>query len=256
MAQSTQQGWNPVVALVIGCVTCLTCIVQPAQAQSAGDGFLFQEPIGSLTLRGGYSRATAGGDLFSDITNRLTLGRGDFNGPTVGADLAIRVAPQLDVVLGSSYTSTSAASEFRHLVDQNNAAITQTTSLKRVPVMASVLAYLTPRGRSVGRYAWVPARFVPYVGAGGGAVWYRFQQQGDFVDSNTNAVFSDDLASSQWSPAAQAFAGIDYSVSPHVALTGEGKYLFARGTLNQRFSNFDSIDLSGLSATLGIKLRL
>ncbi|MGI9090290.1 MAG: outer membrane protein [Gemmatimonadaceae bacterium] len=266
MARNTQQVWHAAVnraahrragrlAAVAGAL--LTgCITRPVQAQGSGDGFLFQEPAGSIALRGGFARATAGGDLFSDITRRLTLGRGDFSGPTVGADLAIRVAPRLDVVLGSSYASTSTSSEFRDLVDQNDAAITQTTSLKRVPVMASVRAYLTPRGRSVGQYAWVPARFAPYVGAGGGAVWYKFRQQGDFVDYQTNAVFPDDITASQWTPAAQGLAGIDYSISPRIALTGEGKYLFARGKVNERFSNFDSIDLSGLSATVGIKLRL
>lgn len=227
---------------------------RPLQAQS-GSGFLFQEPVGSFALRGGYSRPTAGGDLFSFVTDQLTLGKSDFSGPTFGADLAVRVAPQIDVVLGASYASTSASSEFRHLVDQSNAAITQTTSFQRVPVTASIRAYLTPRGRSVGKFAWVPARFAPYVGVGGGAVWYKFRQQGDFVDYNTNNVFPGDFTSSQWAPAAQAMAGLDYSLTPRIALTGEAKYLYAKGKVNDSFTGFDSIDLSGLSTTLGLYFR-
>lgn len=271
MARNTQQGWQastrrgasgwvtwgrPVCRTVaIAAVFMTGTLARPARAQSSGNGFLFQEPIGSFALRGGYARATAGGDLFSFVTDQLTLSRRDFSGPTFGADVAVRVAPQIDVVLGASYAGTSASSEFRHLVDQGNAAITQTTSFKRVPVTASVRAYLTPRGRSVGRFAWVPARFAPYVGAGGGAVWYRFRQQGDFVDFQTNNVFPGDFTASQWTPAAQAMAGLDYSLTPRMALTGEGKYLWAKGKVNQSFTGFNNIDLSGISTTIGLYFR-
>lgn len=242
--------------LIVAAVVILAGVVPAAmQAQDAGNGFLFKEPIGSFAVRGGFSRPTAGGDLFSFVTDQLTLSQRNFSGPTVGADLAVRVAPRLDIVLGTSYAGTSSSSEFRHLVDQNNAAITQTTSFQRIPVTASVRAYLTPRGRSVGRFAWVPARFAPYVGAGGGAVWYRFRQQGDFVDYQTNNVFPGDFTSSQWTPAGQAMAGIDYSLSPRLALTGEAKYIWAKGTLNNSFTNFNSIDLSGLSTTIGLYVR-
>lgn len=228
-----------------------------ASAQESGNGFLFREPAGSIALRGGYSLATAGGDLISFVTDQLTLNKRDFSGPQIGADLALRMAPRLDLVLGTSYAGTSTASEFRHLVDQNNAPINQTTTFTRIPVTASVRAYLTPRGRSIGHYAWVPARIAPYAGVGGGALWYRFRQEGDFVDFATNNVFSGSFTSSRWTPAAVGMLGADYSLSSHVALTGEAKYLLARATPTQSFDNggFNSIDLSGLSLTAGLYFR-
>lgn len=257
MARNTQQGWQSWYGTVaIAAALMAVTLARPAQAQGSGSGFLFQEPVGSFALRGGYARPTAGGDLFSQITSDLTLGKSDFSGPTFGADLAVRVAPQIDVVVGASYASTSTSSEYRHLVDQDNAAITQTTSFQRIPVTASIRAYLTPRGRSVGKFAWVPARFAPYVGAGAGAVWYRFRQQGDFVNVDNNKVVPDDLTSSQWTPAVQAMAGLDYSLTPRIALTGEAKYLYAKGKMNQQvFTGFDNIDLSALSTTIGLYFR-
>ncbi len=238
-------------------VAALAGIVAPvARGQDTGSGFLFQQPMGSFTIRGGYSHATAGGDLFSFVTNTLTLSKGDFSGPTLGADLALRVAPRLDLVLGTSYSGTSTASNYRHLVDQNNAEIRQVTDMRRVPLMVSLKGYLTSRGRSVGRFAWVPARFAPYVGVGAGAMWYRFNQHGDFVDyQNNNSVFTSDLTSSRWTPAAQAMAGIDFTLTPRMALTGEAKYIYAKGTLDQSFTGFNSIDLSGLSTTIGLTFR-
>lgn len=233
-----------------------TGLAVSAGAQAAGDGFLFQQPMGSITLRGGYAHASASGDLFSFTTDQLTLKKGDFSGPIFGVDLAFRVKPQLDLVLGTSYAGTSTPSHYRNLVDQNNAEITQVTDFKRVPVMLSVKAYLTPQGRSVGRFAWVPARFAPYVGVGGGAMWYRFNQHGDFVDFNdNNSVFTAELPSSGWTPAAQGMAGIDFNLSPRIALNGEAKYIWAKGDLSDSFAGFDNIDLSGISATLGLTYR-
>ena len=121
--------------------------------------------------------------------------------------------------------------------------------------MLSVRAYLEPRGRQVGKYAWVPARFAPYVGAGVGGMWYKFRQHGDFVDFQTNDVFSGDFNSSQWAPAAQALAGVEFTLTPHLALTGEAKYIWAKGKLSDSFSGFDNIDLSGVSTTIGLTFR-
>jgi opacity protein-like surface antigen len=227
-----------------------------AGAQSAGQGFLFQQPSGSITLNAGYAGASASSDLFSFVTDQLTLNKRDFSGPTLGLDVAVRFAPRFDAVVSTSYSGTSTPSHYREFIDQNDAEITQTTEFKRVPLMLSVRAYLAQRGQSVGRFAWVPSRFAPYVGIGGGTVWYKFRQYGDFVDYNdNNSVFTSDLSSTGWAPAAQGLAGIDFTISPHVALNGEARYLWAKGSLDQSFSGFDKIDLSGLSATVGLTYR-
>lgn len=227
-----------------------------ARAQGSGNGFLFQAPVGSFALRAGYAHASAGSDLFTFVTNQLTVNRSNFSGPTVAADLAFRLAPRIDLVLGAGYAGTSTSSEYRQLVDQKNQPIQQTTSFQRVPLTASLRAYLMPRGRSIGHFAWVPARFAPYVGVGAGAVWYRFRQQGDFVDPSTNAVFTGDFTSSRWAPAAQGMVGADYSLTPRLALTGQAAYLWSKGTLDQTsFSGFHKLDLSGFTTTLGLAVR-
>lgn len=240
---------------LVALVITATSVSSPAQAQGSGNGFLFQQPQGSFTIRGGFDRASAGGDLFGFVTDQLTLSRSDFSGPALGADLAFRIAPRLDVVLTGSYATSSAGSEYRRLVDNNSRPIAQATTFRRVPVTASVRAYLTPRGRSVGSFAWVPARFAPYVGAGGGAAWYSFRQTGDFVDPANNQVFTDTFTTSGWAPAAQVMAGLDYSLTPRIALTGEGKYTWSRAAVGQGFTGFNRIDLSGISTTLGLSVR-
>lgn len=229
--------------------------VASLHAQSSGAGFLFGTPPATLTVRGGLGHASAGSDIFSFTTERLTLGRGDFSGPAAGADLSFRLTPRLDLQLSGTYAGSTRSSEFIDWVDQDDQPIEQTTRFVRVPLTAGVRAYLTPRGHSIGQFAWVPARVAPYVGAGGGAMWYLFRQEGDFVDFETLDVFSDRLESQGWTATAHALAGADLTLSPRLALTGEARYAVARARLSNAFDQFDPIDLSGLSATVGLTVR-
>jgi outer membrane protein W len=183
------------------------------------------------------------------------VNRSDFNSFTGGLDFNFRIAPRFDVVVGGSYAGSKTPSEFRDFVDQNNLPIQQTTKFQRVPLTVSLKAYLVPPGRSFGRFAWVPSRVAPWVGVGGGAEWYKFEQTGDFVDFQTSDIFSDVYTSSGWSPEAHAMAGVDVSLSPRFFLTGEGRYSWAKTSMSNDFAGFNKIDLSGLSATVGIGVR-
>ncbi|HET8654482.1 MAG TPA: hypothetical protein VFL93_03025 [Longimicrobiaceae bacterium] len=229
----------------------------PVHAQGSGDGFLFRTPAATLTVHAGFDHANAGGDVFSFVTDTLTLNRGDFSGFSGGADLSVRLTPRIDLLLGSAYSGRSAGSEYRNWTDNSDKPIQQTTQFQRVPLYAGVKAYLLPQGRSIGRFVWIPAQIAPYVGATGGAMWYRFKQSGDFIDFNTSnlEVFPGDLQSSGWAPMGQVLAGADFTLTPRLALTGEARYSWASATPNDGFNGFDSIDLSGPSASLGLTVR-
>jgi hypothetical protein len=227
----------------------------PAQAQDAGDGFLFKPPSGTITIRGGLDRANAGSDLFSFVTSELTLAKSDFLAGTVAFDVAVRVKPRAELAFSLGISRSTSPSEFRHWEDNNNQPIEQTTTFVRVPLTASLKMYLAGPGRAIGHFAWIPSRYAPYVGAGGGVMWYRFRQAGDFIDFTTTNVFTDSFDSTGWAPTVQAFAGTDVSLTPRFALTGEIRYQWAKAALGQDYAGFDRIDLSGLSATGGISIR-
>jgi hypothetical protein len=229
--------------------------VVPALAQSSGEGFLFKPPSGAVTIRGGFGHAAAGSEIFTFVTNELTLRHRDFSAFNLGIDVDLAVTPRVRAVLGGGYSSSTTPSEFRHFVDTNDQPIKQTTEFRRLPLSASVKLYLVDPGRAVGHFAWIPARFAPYLGAGGGAMWYRFYQEGDFVDVQTLRVFSDQFDSHGWAPMAHAFAGTDVSLSPRVALVGEVRYAWAHAHLSSDFSGFDPIDLSGIAVTGGLAIR-
>jgi hypothetical protein len=243
-------------AALLLAATAAAAVVRPSHAQSAGDGFLFQVPNGTWGVHAGFDRALAGGDIFSFVTDQLTLSRADFSSATLGANVAIRLTPLLDIAFDVAYANAEHRSEFRDWVDQNNLPIEQTTSFRRVPVTVSVKRYLTPRGRSIGRFAWVPARRATYVGIGAGMMWYRFRQVGDFVDFQTLNVFPDDFQSSAWTPVVHTLAGVDVALGRYFVLTGEGRYTWAKGSMGRDYVGFNRIDLSGLSLTAGFSVRL
>ncbi len=246
-------------------VTAITLFVLLAgaggavHAQSgAGDGFLFRSPKASLTVHGGYSQPIATGGVFHLATSELTLGRSDFGTGNIGADLAAAVAPRVEVVLGVSGARSTTVSEYREWLDNNDLPIEQTTSFRRLAVTGSVRYYLADRGRNIGSIAWIPTRLVPFVSLGGGYMQYRFEQVGDFVDSQTLAVFRDRLDVEAWRPVMQGGAGAQWSLSRRLNLTGELRYTHGSGPGDAHGGSFSGyqVNLSGVSTTIGLTLRL
>lgn len=232
----------------------------PLQAQVIGDGYLFGAPDVRLNVRAGYARASANSDIFDFATKFLTLTKSSFSGPSIGGDVAVTIAPRLDLTLSADYSAAVRESEdrkYEEYVGNDTLPIVQTTSFRRAPVMANAILFLTPRGRSIGKLAWVPARVVPWVGAGGGAMWYRFRQEGDFVDYVTLDIFTAKLESSGWAPAFQAMGGVDVTLTPLFAFTADVRRVWARTALSRDFRDFDEkIDLSGVTGALGFTVRL
>jgi len=228
----------------------------PAAFAQTGDGYLFRQPTGLLTLHGGYAVASERSDIYSFVQQNLTVNPSDFNSFTGGVEVAFATTSRIDVAFGLDYAVSSTASEFRNYVDNNLEPIEQTTRLQKTPFSTTLRYYLAPRGRSLGRYAWVPAKFAPYVGLGGGMLWYNFRQSGDFVDFQTMNVFHDDLKSSGRTLMGLALAGVNVSMGTRWAFTGEARYTYASAPLQDAFVGFNSMDLSGLSFTGGVSLRL
>jgi hypothetical protein len=233
----------------------LAAIPLAARGQESGNGFLFGAPMGSVTLSGGWALASAHSDLFSYTTDLLTLKRRDFSSPAFGADLAFRLLPRTELVVSSSFSGMTKRSEFRGFIGSDHQPIEQKTTFNRTPVTVGVKQYLTSTGRSIGKFAWIPSRLAPYVGASGGAMYYQFRQEGDFINFQTTDVFPSILASSGWTPVANAIAGVDYAIGPRFAITTEARYLWSSAELSQDFSGFQHLDLSGFMTTVGFSIR-
>ena len=220
-----------------------------------GDGFLFAPPHATFSIRGGFARPSASSDVFSFVTERLTVDRGDFGGLSIVTDLAIRVHSRVDLLAGTGLSTRVARSEYRNFVDNDDLPIEQRTTFRRIPITAGLKVHLRPEGRAVSKLAWVPAKLSPYIAAGGGMMYYVFKQDGDFVDFRTLDVFSTSLRSTDISAMGFGALGTTYSLTTHVGLNAELRYEQARGNLSADFRDFSPIDLSGVGLTAGFLFR-
>jgi hypothetical protein len=232
-----------------------TAQAQPqAPAADRHADFLFGRPRRSVSFRGSWLFASAKSDLFDFVTDQLTIDKKDFNAPGLGIYFSQALTTRLDIQGGYEYAKSAKPSEYRDFVDNNFNPIEQDTSLKTSHLVASLRFALTPRGRDVSRFAYVPSRIVPYVGAGGGAVYYDFTQTGDFVDYVDLHVFPDVFQSKGWAPSGHAFAGVDLQVYRALYATIEGRYTKSSAKLSSDFVDFDPIDLSGFKLSAGFNL--
>ncbi len=236
-------------------------VVSASTARSQSPDFLFQRPNLTIGLYGGWAVPGESSDIFDFVREELTIEQGDFNGPTFGADVGVRLSERLDVALGVEWAGVERRSEYRDWVEDGR-PIEQTTEFHSTRLNASGRLYLLERGRTIGTHAWIPTRWSPYVGGGAGVVWYSFEQRGDFVDFETiddpdgAVIFTDRFRTSRTAAAPHAMAGLDISLTPRVVLRGEYRYNWGSAAVDSRdFEGFDPIDLSGHRATIGIGVR-
>jgi hypothetical protein len=245
----------------MGVIVLLGMLLIPAgraAAQSSAPlpspDFLFGRPKASAGLRGGWTFARAGSDWYDFVTSNLTLENKDFNRPAIGGDVGIALSSRLEAVFSVDFSRATASSEYRDFVDNRRLPIEQVTKLQQTNISGAVKYYLLDRGREVSRLAWVPRSVVPYVGAGGGVLWYEMRQTGDFVDFEDNSVFGDTFLSKGTAPTAHVFGGVDLKMWRRLYLTLDARYLWATADLGREWIDFDPIDLTGTRLSAGVNI--
>ncbi len=233
----------------------LAGVVLAEGATAQGTDFLFKRPTVTVGVRLGYAFPRAESEVFDFTREQLTVDKRDFNALSAAGEVTVRATDRLDAALNLGVEWSNTRSEFRDWVDDNDLPIEQDTRFTRVPLTLGVKAYLLERGRRISRLAWIPKKWAPYLGAGAGIVWYRFEQIGDFVDFDTLEIFFDEFESRGSSPVAYLAGGLDFSLGPKWLVNGEARYSWASAEMGRDFVGFDRIDLSGFKAMLGFSVR-
>lgn len=253
--------------VVAGAIAALLCGLPTAASAQAPDDprrpsvpapppsdFMIGQPRAYLGFDTGFLFANTGSDLYDFISTQLTLDKKAFNTPILGGRFGVSITPRLDVVVGLDFAKSQAGSEYRDFVDSQLLPITQTTSREEVNLTGSLRVSLLPSGRRISRFAWIPRTITPYVGAGGGAVKYKFGQFGRFVDAETRRIFTDQFDSSGWAPSAHAFTGADVRVWRRLYLTIEGRYTWSTAPLSNDFVDFEPLALAGFRLGGGVRV--
>lgn len=229
----------------------------PEAATAQGrEGFLLREPTVALGFQMGYAVPDASSEIFRFVEDQLTVERSDFNAPSLGGFLAVRLGARLDARVDVSFSRAETRSEFRDWVDMDDLPIEQETYLQRVPLTLGLTWYLRDRGRTVGRFAWIPTDWNGYLGAGAGVTWYEFEQVGDFVDFETLDIFSEAYRNDGSTPTAHVYGGVERSLASRLLLTVEGRYTWTDPVeMRGDFVGFEPMDLSGFQVSVGFAAR-
>lgn len=247
MTNSIMRG----VQVILGVLAILTVVAPaPADAQirrisSSGDwrqaiGF----NVGYFAVKGEDSR---GEDdvIFRDLDS-LLFDVSDFNGATFGAEWLFGVTDYIEVGAGVSYYQKGVPSIYADFQENDGTEIEQELKLRQVPLSATV------RFLPVGRRASVQ----PYIGAGIGAIRWRYSETGEFVDFN-NDVFRASFEADGTEVGPVILGGIRFPVADVWLVGGEFRWHSAEGDTGGIDEGFlgDKIDLGGWSANFTMHFR-
>jgi opacity protein-like surface antigen len=206
-----------------------------------------------LDLRIGAFFPRAQSNLFADNRELYgfgeddPVGKSDWVGVYGGAEWRFRIAPSLYAGLHVDGYGRTLNTEYRDFERPSGRPIEQSLKLSIVPLGASL--------------RWVPRdgrRDVsPYLGAGIDAVFYKYEEIGDFIDffDDDLPVVEDHFVDDGAALGFHALAGLRVPLTDDISLTGEARYLWARTDMGDDFGPDLEIDLSGLSATFGVSIR-
>ncbi len=258
---------------VAACAVCVILALSGATAQAADDeqgqpaspigsasqpsapsDFLIGAPRAWFSFRGSQLFPRAGGDLFTFVSEQLTVDRGSLRSRGLAADIGVALGSRVDVVTGVDFTTHATPSEYRHFVASNAQPITQTTEQTQTALSLGARYSPIGRGLSISRFAFIPRRFTPYVGGGATLAYYTFSQRGQFVDANDLSIFTDRFVSNGWTVGPYVNGGADIQLWKRLYVSFEGRYTWLHSELDSDFSGFDGIDLAGFRAGSGISV--
>jgi hypothetical protein len=223
-------------ALVLGWIIVAACAAA-AEAQGnwrPGD-------FGSLRFRFGLFEPKADSEYWDDKFRDFTGSASSFEDFIWGVDYLWRTSKSSGLLFGTSFYRGRTTQAYRDWVDEFGADIRHTTDLELWDITA---AFELRLGRG---------DVAPYVGIGGGFLYWRLEESGDFIDfgSDDLPIIFASYRASGWTYEGFGFVGLDIALGYRWSFFVEGRYRVADDELADDFSGFGTIDLSGTEITAG-----
>lgn len=218
--------------MLVFAVAIASLVTAQAEAQGnwrAGD-------FGSWRFFMGIFEPEADSQFWDEYFLDFTGSPSDFQDLVFGTDYLWRTSRHGGLLFGASFYEGKTTLAYRDWVDADSRDISHTTSLDLSDFTA---AYVLRFGRGSLR---------PYVGGGGGILWWRFREEGyfiDFSDQENLPIFFGNYNADGLTWELLAIAGLDFRLSHRWSFFFEGRYRWAEDELNKDFSGFGTIDLSG-----------
>jgi hypothetical protein len=234
-------------------LTALVLVLAPALA-SAGPprhypGGAPASPEFLLNLSAGQFEPDGDSELWQENLELYALDSSSMQDWILGVEFGRILSPHLEVLLGAEYyTGENASYRF---TDSEGFPIALSHRLRMAPVTAGLKWMPFGRLGPAGGYR----RLVPYLGGGLGAVFWDYEEQGDFVDPFTDEVYSGRAAADGTALGFYLTLGLEVPFSPFWSLYLEGRHRSAKDDLGNLFAGYDKLDLSGDSIVVGASFR-
>jgi hypothetical protein len=204
-------------------------------------GFLFSQ---SLNMKIGLFVPSMRSDLWQINLDNLTFSRSDMINVFYSGEYEIFLDRYTSFSLEIGSYIKSVQAQYRDYTFADGSPIFQDIQLRLTPVEANIKLY--PMGR---RY-----RIFPFIGAGVGVYAWTYQQWGDFVNFQDDTVNQGFAETRRFAFGLNGRFGLVFRFHPRLSFSMEGKYQYLKGRLSEFFQGFNSLDLGGFTANVGINI--
>jgi hypothetical protein len=190
--------------------------------------------------------------LFRDVCDLYFVGKGDFDGVYGGIEYNQVLTDYVEVGVHYDYYARTKDTSYRDYTRPDDTEIMQTLRLRVAPLGVTVRILPASKKHNI----------VPYVGGGVDALFYKYEEYGDFIDffDPELPILADHFVSESTAFGYHALGGLRVYLNRDFAIVGEGRYQWAKKDMGEDFAPNESglintIDLSGPSFTVGLHVR-
>ena len=226
--------------------TTLTALALAAALPVSAQGNWRPGDFGSVRFRLGLFSPDGDSTYWRDKFRDFTGSASDFEDTSFGFDYRWPATPTLSLLFGGSVYQGKATQAYRDWVDADGYDIRHVTTLD-VNDLTAILV-------------WQPferAPVSPYVGAGGGFVWWRLSEHGDFIDfaEPDYPIVTTGYRSDGTTWETVLLAGVEVPLSWRWSFFAEGRWRDADDELSDSLAGLGTLDLSGVEYSGGFAYR-
>lgn len=199
-----------------------------------------------LELRLGGMAPRADSILFRDDFDLYQVEKKDFAGAFGGLEFTKGLTSNLELGLSVDGYGREIPTSYRDFTRPSGREIEQTLRLVIVPT--SAILRVLPGGRY--------RKWTPYAGAGVAALFWQYEEFGDFIDFDANGrpIVFDSFKSTGSTAGLVLNAGLRYRINEDFQITADFRNFSGKQKMGGDFSP-NEIDLSGAAFTIGFRLN-
>jgi opacity protein-like surface antigen len=208
----------------------------------------YPERDGAFRLHLGAFQPRGDSEYWEDKEFQFTGDADDFESASFGLDYLLPISSRMSVMFSGSVFSGETTQSYRDFEDNFGDRIRHDTTLDIASGTIGLVLHLTGPD----------APLSPYLGIGGGAFPWRLEEDGDFIDFDTNPpdIFTSTLEAEGVAFGWYWLAGLEAPISDRLSLFAEGRWTRVDDELADDLEGFGDLDLSGREFAAGISWNL